>query len=114
MAFQVLLQPQAEADITQAYAYLSERSPQVAAHWYRCVKDAIQSLADLPLRCPVAPEADKLGFPLRQLLYGRQPGIYRIVFRVLEDAQQVHVLTVRHSARKPLSEDELKPFMDME
>lgn len=112
MAFRVLLQPQAEADIAEAYVYLSERSPQAAGPWYRRVKDAIQSLAGLPMRCPTAPESEKLGFPLRQLVHGQQPGIYRIVFRVLEDAQEVHVLTVRHGARKPLSDDEIKLFLE--
>ena len=113
MRYSLGLMPQAQADIAEAFAYLSEHSPEAARRWYETVRDAIRTLDEMPARCALAPEAAKLGVPLRQMLHGKRPGIYRIVFRVLEDAGEVHVLAVRHGARKPLSEDEMAPFLEV-
>lgn len=113
MAYNLVVTPQAQADINEAFAYLSERSPDVALRWYEAVRDATLTLGEMPARCSPAPEAGKLGVPLHQLLYGKRPGLYRIVFLIVEDANQVHVLSVRHGARKPLSEDEMAPFLEL-
>lgn len=113
MAYSLIVMPQAEADMTEAFSYLSERAPEAAASWYRHLKTAIESLAEMPARCALAPEAAKLGVELRHLLYGHNPGVYRIVFRIIEEAQEVHILTVRHGARKPLTDEELQPFLEL-
>jgi toxin ParE1/3/4 len=113
MAYRIVVQPQAEADVAEAFTYLSERAPEAAARWYRRVRDEIASLDEMPLRCPLAPEGAKLGYELRHLLYGRRPGIYRIVFRVVEERWEVHVLAVRHGARKPLTDEDVQPFLEM-
>jgi len=111
MAYKVVVLPQAEADIREAFGYLEERAPEVATRWYSLIRAALESLSAMPARCPLAPETSLLGLELRQLLYGQRPSIYRIVFRILEDVREVHVLTVRHGARKPLSEEDLEPFL---
>ena len=112
-AYHLVILPQAEADIRAGHAYLAEHSSEAATRWVRLVKAAMSSLEEMPLRAPTAPEAEKLGFPLRQLLYGQRPGVYRIVFRVLEVEREVHVLTVRHSARRPFSVDEMELFLEL-
>ena len=61
---------------------------------------SLSSLGTQPRRCPLAPEADAFGEEIRQLLYGRRGGRYRILFRVEGDA--VLVLYVRHGARRTL------------
>jgi len=43
---------------------------------------AIAALADMPERCPVADESEQLGITLRQLLYGRRRGVYRLLFSI--------------------------------
>ena len=113
MAYKPILTPQAESDIAEAFAYLSERAPEAAARWYRHVREGIASLAEMPLRCPMAPEGAKLGLELRHLLYGNRPSIYRIVFRVVEEVREVHVLAIRHAARKPLTDEEVQPFVEL-
>lgn len=113
MMYKLIILPQAEADIIEAFTYLSERAPEAAAQWYRRVRAEIASLASMPTRCPFAPESAKLGFELRQLLYGKRPGIYRIVFRVVEDREEIHILAIRHGARKPLNEEEILPFLEL-
>src|SRR5205823_9035701 len=97
MSLPVVVQPRARTDLREAYQWLAERSPRAAARWFQGISRAIQSLTDQPERCPLAPEADVFPFPIRQLLYGKRTGVYRILFVVQENA--VSVLAVRHAAR---------------
>lgn len=113
MAYKPIILPQAEADIAEAFIYLSEGAPEAATRWYHLIKTEIESLSAMPARCPLAPEAAKLGLELRHLLYGKRPGIYRIVFRIVEEAQEVHILAVRHGARKSLTDEEIQPFLKL-
>jgi hypothetical protein len=56
----------------------------------------------MPTRCPSAPESKRLRRDIRQLLYGKRPGVYRIIFRIEEKAKGgplVRVLHIRHGAR---------------
>jgi len=49
------------------------------------MKEAVASLAELPHRCPLAPENKEFPFEVRQLLYGRKPHQYRVLFTIHED-----------------------------
>jgi plasmid stabilization system protein ParE len=64
------------------------------------MEDAIASLATFPKRCPLAPETVRFPFEVRQLLYGRKPHVYRILFTIEGDT--VIVLHIRHGRRKPV------------
>jgi len=68
--------------------------------WFAALQDAIASLAEFPVRCPLAPEKVAFPFEVRHLLYGRKPHVYRILFTI-ED-QTVYVLHIRHGRRQPL------------
>ena len=58
----------------------------------------------MPERHPIAQdESDQLGMTLRQMLYGRRPGVFRILFSVEGDTVTLHY--VRHSARGPIEPD---------
>jgi hypothetical protein len=50
--------------------------------WFAALQDAIASLAELPSRCPLAPENAAFPFEVRHLLYGRKPHVYRILFTI--------------------------------
>jgi hypothetical protein len=55
----------------------------------------------MPERHPVAlNETEQLGFTLREMLYGRRRGVYRILFSLEGDTLTVH--SIRHSARGPV------------
>jgi hypothetical protein len=56
-----------------------------------------------PQRCPVDPDSDAFGEEVRVLLYGKRHGKHRILFAIRGNT--VHVLTVRHSARRGLAEE---------
>lgn len=99
MDYKIIIFPQAETDIMEVFDYISEHSPEAAMRWYRKIRDAINTLEQVPSRCPKAPETIMLGMELRQLLYGKHSRTYRIVFRIV-DEREVHVLSVRHCARE--------------
>jgi len=85
-------------DIDRAYTWLARRTPMHAPEWYNGLLDAILSLEDNPLRCPLAPEDDEASEEIRQLLYGRRPHMYRVVFSIRNET--VWILHVRHGARQ--------------
>ena len=90
-------------DADEAATYIKRSSPDAAARWFEGLLKAVFSLAEMPERCALAPEAEFLGLELRQLLYGRRSGVYRIVFRVEHGPEPVvRVLAIRHGARQPL------------
>ncbi|HJY83723.1 MAG TPA: type II toxin-antitoxin system RelE/ParE family toxin [Candidatus Binatia bacterium] len=100
MTHRVIIEAPAQADMQEAYRWIAQESSERAARWYNGLVDVITSLAMLPERCPFAPENAFFPEDIRQLLYGKRSGVYRILLTVAEDT--VHVLHVRHGARRPL------------
>ena len=69
------------------------------------------TLADMPARCPVIPEAAELRHEARPLLYGRRTAIYRIIFDIQEEAEEgplVRVLRIWHGARDVITVADLE------
>jgi hypothetical protein len=54
----------------------------------------------------MTPENEYAEEEIRQLLYGRRRGVYRILFTI--EGDMVSVLTVRHGARGLLQPEELR------
>ena len=106
MKYRVLIQRPAHADIEAAYLYLRDRSESAAERWLAGVEQAIKTLDTFPHRCGLAPESKEFPEVIRQLLYGRRSGRYRILYIVRGEV--VHVLHVRHGARRALRPDELE------
>jgi toxin ParE1/3/4 len=96
MAYLVSLTARAERDLTHLYAEIEAEHSDAALKWYRGLKQLILSLEEAPSRCSVTPESGKL----RHLLYGKKPHTYRVIYRVLEEQNQVDVLHIRHGARR--------------
>ncbi len=102
MAFRVEISLQAEHDAEAILDWLlSQQSGTAAIEWFVALDDAFASLAQIPERCPIAPENSHFPFEVRQLFYGRKPHVYRILFTVNGD--MVEVLHIRHGRRKPLT-----------
>lgn len=93
MRYVVRLTARAKHEITTASAYIERDSPMNAARWLAAVDGALASLADLPLRCPVARESPLGERELRQLLSGG----YRLIFYI--EGSKVVVVHVRHGSR---------------
>src|SRR5438093_12442982 len=79
MSYRVIIQPNAEAELDAAYLYRYTRAPQSAARWFAGIVEAINSLAEFPERCPLAPENGHFPEEIRQLLYATRRDVFRIV-----------------------------------
>jgi len=97
MGHSVRITARALLEIDEALGWLAERSRPAAARWHEGLMDAIQSLEDKPERCGLAPESEWYPGNLRQLLYGKRRGVYRILFEVRGNT--VYVLRIRHGAQ---------------
>lgn len=95
--FRVIIQPSASAEMEEAFLWIAEHNPEAAVKWFNGLQDAVHGLETFPERCPLAPENDAFQEEIRQLIYGRRTGRYRIFFTIRSDA--VHILHVRHGAR---------------
>jgi plasmid stabilization system protein ParE len=101
MAFRVEISAQAESDASAILErLLSQHAGETGLRWFLALDDAIASLAAFPERCPLAAETTLFPFEVRQLLYGRNPHVYRILFTVEDNT--VSILHIRHGRRKPL------------
>ena len=101
MTYRVVFTARARADVIEQFHHLVDRSPAAAARWYTGIEKAIAKLGTQPERHPIAQdETDQLGITLRQMLYGRRPGVFRILFSIEGDTVTLHY--VRHSARGPI------------
>jgi plasmid stabilization system protein ParE len=102
--YRVIIQPEAEQGIKDAYLWLSRSSPRQARIWLEGLYKSILSLEQMPSRCSLAFENSFFAEEIRQLIYGKGRNTYRILFTVTED--KVQILFVRHSAQKPLLPDD--------
>ena len=108
--YEVRVTEPAEAEIDTAYLNRMQFGLQSAERWYAGLAQALESLATFPKRFPFAPEHN---FPdgVRQMIYGKGSGTYRILYRVIEaqgeEAGIVRILHVRHGSRQPPGEDEV-------
>lgn len=102
MAYAVELTRRAERDLDDLYEFVSAEGSVLAHVWFSNLEKAIFALERFPRRCPGAPEARRAGCPLRHLLYGTKPNIYRVLYEIDETKKLVRVLTIRHGARDTL------------
>jgi hypothetical protein len=68
--------------------------------------NAVATLQEKPLRCPLAIENDIFSEDVHQLLYGKSKNIYRVLFAIIDI--KVHILYVRHTAQAPLTLAEIE------
>lgn len=99
MAYAVELTRRAERDLHDLYEFLSAENSAVARGWLNGLEKSIYTLERLPRRCPRAPESRQTRHPLRHLLYGTKPDVYRILYDIDEIHKVVRVVTIRHGAR---------------
>ena len=91
--YKVILHSDAETDISSAFEWGRRAwGEENARAWVRRIYLKLRErLTATPLRCPVSPESEELGIPIRQLIDGR----YRILFVV--EKKTVTVLHVKGS-----------------
>jgi plasmid stabilization system protein ParE len=83
-------------DLDGIYEYIQAATSLRAAVWFDGLEKAIMALERHPRRASVAPE-DKT---VRNLLYGKKPHVYRILYEIDKRGQAITILHIRHGARK--------------
>jgi toxin ParE1/3/4 len=107
MTYLVEFAARAARDLEILYVEKNAAESHAAARWYNGLEQAVDALATYPNRCPVAREARRAKRKLRNLLYGKKPHVYRVIYEVDEGRQAVWVLTIRHGARRKLKASDL-------
>ncbi len=109
MSYRVEISSVAEAEVDSAFLLLSQiTSPEKARQWYEGLLKAIESLSQMPKRCPLARENKYFSQEIRQVLYGRGRNSYRILFTLVESDEMttVRILHIRHAAQQTLGESQ--------
>lgn len=105
MPFTVRTTRRADRDVASAVDWLwRNKSKRMARTWLDRLRTTIRKLADSPNQWPEAEEAEDLGLDLREMLHGRRPHVYRILFTIEGDTIVIHF--VRHASRDRLTPDE--------
>jgi plasmid stabilization system protein ParE len=104
MAYLIDITTRAERDLDSLFEAIRAGDSETALKWYKGLYEAILTLEKLPNRCPVTRENPRL----RHLLYGRKPHVYRVIYQVFENEKRVHVLHIRHGARREFRETDLE------
>ncbi len=103
MGFRVEITPPASQDADDILEWLlSQHAGEAGLRWFYRLAEAIASLSQMPERCKLARENSGVPFPMRQLLYGKKPHLYRILFTLT--GETVYILRIRHGRRKNLDE----------
>lgn len=106
MKYQVHLSEKAEADVDGVLAWFQTQLASAAGtRWFAALWKSIDTLETKPERCALAAEAAELGTEVRELLFGRRRGVYRILFQIRE--KSVQILRVWHSARDAIRPEDL-------
>jgi plasmid stabilization system protein ParE len=88
----------AARNLKNIYRAIDAANAAQAHAWFNGLERAILGLSEHPTRGAAVPEAGNL----RQLLYGRKPHIYRVIYAIDETRRIVTVLHIRHGARDAL------------
>lgn len=106
MTFQVEITPIAEAQIEQAYCWFRKHNPEFADLWFRGLMNAIATLQEKPQRCSLTVEQNVFSEEVRQLLYGKNNNVYRVLFSIRDNT--VYALYVRHGSQAPLTPEDIE------
>lgn len=104
MIFRVSISPTALADIEAILLSQAEISLEYAAAWLNGLETATASLSEQPLRCSLAYESRAFNLKIRQLLYGKNRDLYRVLFTVEGDEVRIH--HIRHTRQQSLEKDD--------
>jgi len=100
MAYRVELTIRAARDLRHIYSSIDAQVSLQAKTWFSRLEQAIFSLNEYPARGAIVPEDDRL----RQILHGRKPYVYRIIYAIDESRRIVTILHIRHGARDAFTE----------
>ena len=104
--FRVIVQPEAEGNITEILTWIAERSAQGANAWHAALVKAIEYLGTRADSMPLAHESRHFDCEIRELLFKTRRGLsYRLLFTI--QGSDVHLLYVRGPGQDSLPKPEL-------
>lgn len=103
MRYAVNFTRRAEIDLDLIFIAIDAENSEAALKWYFSLHDALLTLETHPSRCPLTTESRTH----RHLLFGRRADIYRVIFQVSDETQEVTIAHIRHGARKPFTAADL-------
>ena len=103
MQYQIIITPSAKADIFETNTWFLENYPNLAEKWLWGISQAVASLSKFPERCAVSLESEAFDVVVRQLIYGKKPHTYRILFSIQDE--KVYVLRVRSTKQKNILDE---------
>ena len=94
MTYRVFVTASAEQRIREHAHWIAneQAGARVAAEWTARIAAAVESLASMPRRCPVAAENALCNYEVRRLAVGQ----FVLLFTVVDSAQEVWVVHARH------------------
>ena len=96
MTYRVEIAQRAKNDLAHYLALSARHAPTTAELWLARFETALQSLADVPQRWPLAPEDNLTSETIRQMFFGKRNGRYRVLFTIREET--VIVLHIRRGS----------------
>jgi plasmid stabilization system protein ParE len=105
MPFALELTRKAVREIDAIFEWLSTHSPHTGHKWYNRIYANIESLKINPERHGLAPESAWCSGEVRQLIIGKGPNCYRILFEIGKET--VYILRIRHRAQSLLEPGDL-------
>ncbi len=103
MEFQIIITPSGKADIFGINTWLLENYENLAEKWIWGLSQTISSLSKFPERCPTIPESESFDVEVRQIIYGKKPHTYRILFSIQNE--KVYILRVRSTKQQGLLDE---------
>ena len=95
MAYRVELTERAARDLERIYQNIFAETSARAHAWFNRLERLILSLEERPARGTPIPEDPRF----RQLVHGRRPNAYRVIYAINEQSRVVTVLHIRHGRR---------------
>lgn len=98
--YHVVIVPRAYSEMEEIYDWIASEHPLAAEKWRDSLLTIIDELAQFPRRAPLIPQKHYNRKHLRQLIYGKKRGSYRILFEI--NGQTVYIRRIVHTARENL------------
>ena len=105
MAYAVNIARKATTDIFAIEKWLVPLGRRVIVRWQMQLSRAFRDLEDHPDRYAEAHETGHFGLDLRELIFGKRPHVYRVLFTL--DENTVNVLRILYAAHDTLDEGDL-------
>jgi plasmid stabilization system protein ParE len=102
MKYTVIVTPEAQRNVADAFDYISDHSPANADKWLRELHEQFDGLKEFPHRFGHAREQDF--FPdaeIRQIIFKS----HRIIFTIDESSSTVSIAFVRHAKMRAIGEE---------